>query len=235
MVQTETLNLDAAIQAWQVAEFPLIPEEEGQHYTSVVNRPEHGRESLLPVSLFTPTEYDLADVHNAVHEIKDVWLWEAHVHSILQSNLGKTQGTRFSTHILSELLIIAANQHKATTSFSAARFLVGAEAEQETVVSLWDNGQEYPTSEALKLAFSEDQYGDLKGSTSGKVSAEAPWPTLVVKNVLGALDGRLSILSGDLRTEVTKVDDEFTFTAVPSEPITGNLVIAHLPHQLQSA
>jgi hypothetical protein len=215
--------------AWEVADFPLIPEDSDSKFVSVSAEP-HGREGLLPVSLFKPRRYNLGDPSAALNAIKIAWELNPHVGGVLEANLGD-HGRRLGSHVLSELVIIAADQHRARTAFTAARIIVGKDVQQETLVSLWDNGLQYGSEEAITDGFKEGEFWRYAGTRPKEISDSTPgWPHLVVRNATAALGGTLTVMSGANRVDITHSDDQYVYTPIETEPIVGNLVIARVPH-----
>ena len=239
MNTVEAVTLGQAMDAWRVAGLH-IPNADEAVLPSLCNPAE-----WFPEGLVRPAAYNLTD-QNAGYWSDLIEKWNEHApKETLERQLGRYGGVA-ATHILGEYILLAKQNHQATVAYTAAKCLVGAHVEHpETVLTMWDNGRPYKSATALQRRFQTDTFWDLRtveavhhvqaGSENEDLES-AVAPTVIVRNVAELFDGTLTILSGKHRLDVTYDQDEgYIFNRRRTLAITGNLLVARLPHVAQAA
>lgn len=223
--QSEALR--QALAGMEAAEVPLLLPDLSQ-YTTVTTDPLHGREGLLSRELFNATHYMLDGADNTFWTLQRKWHDDLHVRGVMRDVLGSHADSAGSVLYESTLL---AEQRQASVAFVAARLLLDPYSPHQVVFAVWDDGRQYDSEGELHAAFSKDSIWDLTSHPPRPVGydMEGSVPTTLIRSVTEEFRGRLTVMSGRNRLDVTHNDDDGHIFRTSSFPeVAGTVLVARL-------
>lgn len=152
---------ERALKDLRAAGFPLIEPEGASTQDDALVPIDHsplGRAGLLPASLFRPMAFDLTDASHAAMDANRVWTGNGHVKAVIEGHLGP-HGARLGSSIFHELVLNSGQNRGASCAVTTVRIVLGGESGTRVFASVWDDGEQYRSTEDMQEALSEDEWG----------------------------------------------------------------------------
>ncbi len=228
---------ERAVEDLRTAGFPLLElaDTSTQDDTLIpIDHPPFGREGLLPASLFRPMAFDLSDTSSAAISAHKVWTDNAHVTAVIRGHLGP-HGARLGSSIFHELVLNSGQNRGASCAVTTVRIALDGESGSRVFASVWDDGEQYGSTEDMQEALSEDEWGNLDSDPALRKELpddSPPFVTHAIRTATMGFGGAVRLLSGDKAVQVRYDEkaDAFAFKGYTVDPtISGNLLIAEIP------